>query len=93
MEALEPVVSAYSLVYQITVHVPSMANYSACLYLCTVYAMLNPFLPNIMTPYGVMRILVHFWQCPLEKSSASAERVGQGEVGGCTCNAWACPGL
>ena len=34
-----------------------------------------------MTSYDV---LCHFWQCPWEIGSVLAERVGQGEVDGCT---------
>ena len=53
-------------------------------------------LSHPMTSYGVMRLSqLHIWQCPWEIGSASAERAGQGEVGGCTRRvqtAWPCLG-
>ena len=52
--------------------------------------MLIPFIPNVAYLHDVTS-----GNCPWEIGSVSAERVGQGEVGGCTRRvqtAWPCPG-
>ena len=51
---------------------------------------LGPIAPNV-----VIILSCDFWQCPWEIGSATAERAGQGEVGGCTRRvqtAWPCLG-
>ena len=51
---------------------------------------LGPIAPNF-----VIKLSCDFRQCPWEIGSATAERAGQGEVGGCTQRvqtAWPCLG-
>ena len=53
----------------------------------------GPIVPNVVIILSASSC--DFWQCPLEMGSATAERVGKGEVGGCTRRvktAWPCLG-